>query len=136
MKDMTIHEVASLYGMSDSELLSLLSTEVDIEITPNTLLRTLHDEHGLTMSTVKLLLESNSTVASEVSNTEGIALQSKETIREYLAQYYFQYLGIALFFASILFFLNKKSKKLVKWINIILIYILLPLFGILWPIYL
>lgn len=139
LKDISIHDLASLYKISDDEMMALLSTKVDVPMTVETTLRTLHDNHGLKMSTVKALLENLSVVETEGNDIEEIPPQTTNkrttTIRQYLAQYYFQYLAIALLFTIMMFLLNHKYKKLVKWINIILLYGILPLFAIAWPLY-
>lgn len=135
MKNKSIAEVATLYNMPTETLISLLSSEVKITLTPDMSLRMLHDEYWLKMSTVKTILEQLPPVPDEWESDTATDSQA-QSVGQYLSQFYFQYLWIIVLFSVLLFWVSQRSKTLVKQIIFWLLYIILPLFALVWPIYL
>jgi len=123
LKSKTVEEVALLYAVPTDQVVAILKQNLKTDITPQTSIQTLHDEHGLRIATIKNLMEPISPL-SLILTTKTNPIQK---VVKYFYSMRLMAFGALIILLIMLFVIHKRFPKFVKYFLNISCYIFIPL---------
>jgi len=129
LKKLDVAWVAQVYGQDVDDVISVLETEIEINITRDTSVQMLHDKYWLKINTLKIILAEE--LWTNLPHTEE---KGMGWIAWYLKSARFAFI-ILIGLLTLWLFSVRKYKKTVKYTLNILAYIVLPLASLGWIIY-